>query len=109
MNWRVILRLTDRDNNLHDYWYIRVPKARCPEPDFHFFQQVGWAGKDDWGNYYYDIGDIVGIQYTAEGNKIGQWSYLMHYLNYDYNPSLNGLDDGYFEPDSRLVADDTIL
>jgi hypothetical protein len=33
----------------------------------------------------------------------------MRYLNGDYNPSLNGLDDGYFEPESRLVADDTIL
>lgn len=101
--------MTDRDNNSQDYWYIRVPKARCPKPDFDFFQQVGLAGKDDRGNYYYDIGEIIGIQYTAENNKIGQWSYLMRYLKCDYNPSLNGLDDGYFESSSRLVADDTIL
>ncbi|HEY9726935.1 MAG TPA: hypothetical protein V6D50_10855 [Chroococcales cyanobacterium] len=44
--------MTDRNNNWQDYWYIRVPKARCPKLDFHFFQQVGLAGKDDWGNYY---------------------------------------------------------
>ncbi len=33
----------------------------------------------------------------------------MCYLKCEFEPSLNGSEDDYFEPESRLVADDTAI
>lgn len=101
--------MTDSANNAQDYWYIRVPKSRCPKPNFHFFDQVGIHWEDDQGRHYYDIGEIIAIKYVVKGNQPGQWYYLIRYLKCDFDPSFNGKEDDCFEAESHLVADDTAI
>lgn len=101
--------MTDPANNAEEYWYIRVPKTRASKPEFHFFEQVGSHWEDGDGNHYYDIGEIIGIKYSAKGNQPGQWKYLMRYLKCDFDPSLDGSEDDYFVAESRLIADDTAI
>ncbi len=101
--------MTDPANNPQDYWYIPVPKARCSQPNFHFFEQVGIHWEDGEGNHYYDIGEIIAIKYVVKDNQLGQWYYQVRFLKCDSDPSCNGKEDEYFEPESRLVADDTVL
>lgn len=101
--------MTDPVNNSEEYWYIRVPKARASEPQFHFFDRIGTHWTDDEGNHYYDIGEIIGIKNTVKGDRPGQWTYLMRYLKCDFEQSLNGLEDDYFLAESCLVPDDTVI
>jgi hypothetical protein len=101
--------MTHPANDSQDYWYIRVPKSRCREPQFHFFQQVGLHWEDDEGNHFYDLGEIVGIRYNARGKQAGQWTYLLRYLKCDADPSLKGSEDDYFEAESHLLPDNTVI
>ncbi len=101
--------MTDPANNAQDYWYIRVPKSRFPEPKFYFCQQVGLPWEDVEGDRYYDIGEIIGIVYTVRGDNSAQWHYQIRYLKCSYEPSLNGEEDEYFELESRLVPDNTAI
>jgi hypothetical protein len=91
------------------YWLIKVPRKQFPKPLFHFDQQVGIPSKDEQGNSYYDIGVIIGIQYTTCSSRLPQWYYRVRILKCDYNPKLVGSDDGHYIEESSLVADNTIL
>ena len=101
--------MTDRPLDSQQYWYIRVPKNKFPLPKFDIGQQVGLLGEDDCGNWYYDIGEIIGMKYLAYKGELAQWHYLFRYLKCDYNPSLVGTIDAHFCEESRLVADDTAI
>ncbi len=100
--------MTERANEPPLYWYIRIPST-CPQPRFHFEQQVGIAGEDERGNRYYDIGKVIGMLYGSDNCLLEEWYYLVRYLKCDANPSFVGSDDGYFIEESALVADDTVL
>ncbi len=101
--------MTDQLNNPQEYWYIPVPKAKFPEPKFHYGQQVGLSWEDDRGNRHYDIGEIIAMEYTAQGNQPVQWYYRLRYLKCDYKPSLVGTEDECLEPESDLVPDSTAI
>lgn len=55
-------RMTDRLQDPQQYWYIPVPKNKFAKPKFYPGQQVGYSWEDEFGNAYYDIGEIVGMQ-----------------------------------------------
>lgn len=99
--------MTDQHQESHQYWYIPVPKVQFPEAKFHFGAQVAIHSQDDLGNCYCEIGQIIGMQYTAESNQNAQWSYRIRFLKCDHSPWLVGLYDEYFEEESRFVADES--
>ena len=101
--------MTDQLRDSQQCWYIPVPKNKFPKPKFYLGQQVGLPGEDDLGNFYYDIGEIIGMKYLAYPGEPAQWHYLFRYLKCDYNPSLVGSVDAHFCEESRLVADDTAI
>ncbi len=101
--------MTDPVNNPQEYWYIRVPKTRASEPQFHFFEQIGFSWEDADGNHYYDIGEIIGIKFRKKGNQPGQWFYQMRHLRCEFDPFLNGSEEEYFEAEYRFVADHSVL
>jgi hypothetical protein len=101
--------MTDRQQNPQQYWYIPLPKNKFPQPKFHPGEQVGLSWEDECGNCCYDIGEIIGMEYIAQGNRPAQWYYRIRFLKCDRHPELVGSYDEIFEPESHLVADDTAL
>jgi hypothetical protein len=101
--------MTDKPEDSQHYWYIPVPNNKFPKPKFHFGQQVGLTWEDEFDIPCYDIGEIVGMQYIAEGEQPAQWYYRMRWLKSDRYPEQVGLYDDMFEPESRFVADDTAI
>ena len=101
--------MTDNSQELQHYWVICIPKHKFPEPKFSLGQQVGLSWEDEFGNPFYDIGEIAGMQYVAEGKQPAQWYYRMHLLRCACEPWLDGKYDELFEPESCLVADDTVI
>jgi hypothetical protein len=49
------------------------------------------------------------MQCIDQDNQAAQWYYRLRYLKCTYNPSLVGVEDEYFEPESRLVADYAVI
>jgi hypothetical protein len=96
--------MTDRLQDLQQYWQIQLPIARFPKSKFQFDDQVAIYGEDDTGNRYCEIGTIVGMEYIAEDNKPAQWYYRIRFLKCDYNPWLVGKYDEHYEPECRLMA-----
>jgi hypothetical protein len=58
---------------------------------------------------YYDMGEIIGMQYNSSSNTLPEWSYLIRLLKSEKSSWLIGSDDGNFEYESNLVADCTSL
>lgn len=101
--------MTDRPSDPQQYWQIQLPISRFPKSKFQFDDQVAIYGEDAEGNRYCEIGVIVGMEYIGEGDQPAQWYYRVRFLKCDYNPQLVGKYDEYYEPESRLVADNTAI
>jgi hypothetical protein len=102
--------MTDPSNQSPQYRYIRVPAAKFPESKFHFGQQIiGPAWEDEEGNLHNDVGEVIGMQYGASGDRTSEWYYLIRWTRCDSHPSLVGSDDGQYVSESSLVADDTAI
>jgi hypothetical protein len=101
--------MTNQSLDPQQYWQIQLPIQQFPKSKFQFGEQVALHWEDDQGNHYCDIGVIVGMEYIAEGNKPAQWYYRIRFLKCDYQPSLVGSYDDYYEPESRFVADHTAI
>lgn len=99
--------MTESNPDSQQYWQIKAPKAKFAQPKFYFGQQVGIPWQDDQGNSYYEIGEIMGMQYETSGNYANQWSYRLRLLWSNSSPWRIGRDDDMFEPECHLVADDT--
>lgn len=101
--------MTKKPNKPQQFWYIKVPISRFPKPRYHPGQQVGILSVDDRATVYYDIGMIIGMEYTGSYNEQKGWYYRIRFLKCDYNPSLVGLEDEEFIAETLLVADNTVL
>jgi len=101
--------MTDCDRDRQQYWLIEAPKTKFPQPKFHYGQQVGLHWKDDEGNSYYEIGEIIGMQYETSIGYLNQWSYRLRLIWSNSCPWRIGLEEETFDPESSLVADDTDL
>ncbi len=101
--------MTDPNHDSQQYWQIKAPKTKFPEPKFHYGLQARKHWHDEQGNYHYEIGEIIGMQCESTGNYANQWSYRLHLLWSNCCPWRIGLDEDDFEPESSLVADETDL
>jgi hypothetical protein len=101
--------MTDSNRDSQEYWQIKAAKAKFAQPNFYFGQQVGMHWEDNQGNSYYEIGEIIGMQYETSGDYPNQWSYRLRLLWSNSCPWRIGRDGDSFEPESSLVADDTDL
>ena len=101
--------MTKKPKKPQQCWYIKVPVSQFPKPQHHPGQQVGILGQDNPGTGYYDIGMLIGMEYTGSYNEPKGWFYRIRFLKCDYNPSLVGLEDEEFITEALLVADNTVL
>ena len=100
-----IFIMTNQQPNQQQYWQIQLPLAKFPKSKFQFGDRVAQHWEDDQGDHYCDIGEIIGMEYVAECDCPAQWYYRLRFVRYDYQPSLVGTYDQYYEPESCLVAD----
>jgi hypothetical protein len=101
--------MTEKTNKQQQYWHIKVPRNKFPFPKFHFGQQVRVYWEDEDGVPHYDIGEIIGMQYNTKHYPCPEWAYLIRLIESENSPRYIGSDDGFFDYESNLVADDTPL
>lgn len=98
--------MTNQPLNPQQCWQIHLPISQFPKSKFQFGDCVAIHGQDDLGNYYSEIGEIIGMEYVAESDQPAQWYYRLRFLKCDHQPSLIGTYDYYYEPESCLVVDE---